>query len=77
MTTNDTLIVFLKAHPCDTEEYGGCSDKCVKLSGDAEKKKGGLYKCSCEKGRRLMDDKKTCEKSKYYQDFSTHQFIQI
>ena len=48
---------FVLVHPCDEAKNGGCSDKCIKL----EEEKNGFV-CSCDQGRKLKSDGKTCTK---------------
>ena len=54
---DEMKFFLLIVHPCDQEDQGGCSHKCLK--------KGTDFLCTCPSGSILKDDRKTCEKSKY------------
>ena len=57
-------------HPCDQEENGGCSQKCVKIVDEKEEEAeegedGNRYRCACDNDRfELAPDGKTCKPSK-------------
>ena len=52
-------------HPCDREDNGGCTQRCVKTPAQEEEDIGSAFKCKCENGFELKEDGKTCEESKY------------
>ena len=63
------MILSLPVHPCDQEENGGCSQKCVKNVQEEEEAEDGEdgdgYRCACDNDRfELAADGKTCKPSK-------------
>ena len=62
-------ILVIKVHPCDRDDNGGCTQRCVKTVVEADKEEeeeevDHAYKCECGKGFKLGYDGKTCHLGK-------------